>query len=163
MATPAQYGIPITPAEETAILAAIQTIRAILLTKVNFNMTNEEKQAFSTMQENRLPYVLKSISDYAVQYPHLNGLAVPVASANIDLSTYGTTGVITTGLKQLSELTQEIQIVAGHFAYKFMLQQYNNAEENLGENVEGAQVVYDGLKGCFEGQGPQNPATPPQP
>ena len=49
----------------------------------------------------------------------------------------------------------EMQMMAGHFAFQFMNDQYHNAKRYLGDDVDGAQVVYDGLKGCFEGQGPQ--------
>lgn len=43
-----------------------------------------------------------------------------------------------------------------------MRNQYENAKQYKDSaNVEGAQVVYDGLKDCFEGQG--GPATPTPP
>lgn len=155
MAIPVQYGIAFTPAEETTIITAFQSVLVILQAKANFNMTNEERGELSKVGDERLPYVLKSISDYAVQFPNLNGLAHPIALANIDLSTYGFTGTMTTTMTQLAELTEEIRMVAGHFAYAFMLDQYYNAERYRGDNVAGAQVVYDGLKGCFEGMGPQ--------
>ncbi|MCF8464755.1 MAG: hypothetical protein K9G41_07935 [Flavobacteriales bacterium] len=48
-------------------------------------------------------------------------------------------------------------MAAGHFAFEFMGDQYYNAKRYLGKNVPGAQIVYDGLKGCFEGQGSNNP------
>ena len=56
--------------------------------------------------------------------------------------------------------------VAGHFSYKFMTNQYYNAKRYLGDNVAGAQIVCDGLKGCFEGQGATKPTpstTPTSP
>jgi hypothetical protein len=36
-----------------------------------------------------------------------------------------------------------------------MRKQYELAESNKDQNVPGAQTVYDALKDCFEGQGPQ--------
>jgi hypothetical protein len=163
MAIPAQYGIPFTLAERTTIQTALQTILPILQSKVNFNMTAEERGNLSKIGDERLPYAMKSIKEYAVQYPNLNGQAYPVAMANIDFDTYGYMFTFLTTIAQMKELSEEIQMVAGHFCYRFMRDQYGLAGSYLGDNVPGAQVVYDGLKDCFEGQGPQNPATPPQP
>jgi hypothetical protein len=163
MATPAQYGIPFTPAEEAVIQAAYQSVLTILQSKVNFNMTDEERQGLSKVGMERAPYVLKSINDYAQQFVNLNGQAYPLALASVDLANYGLTSTMLTTLGLLTEITTEIQMVSGHFAFEFMRDQYENAKRYRGNNVAGAQVVYDGLKGCFEGQGPQNPATPPQP
>lgn len=163
MATPAQFGIPFTEEEEATIQAALQSITTILQSKINFNMDNEEREKLSKVGPERFPYVLKSINDYAVQFPNLNGQAYPLALATVDMNNYGLTAGMRTSIGQITEITEEIQMVSGHFAYEFMRDQYDNAKRYRGNNVHGAQVVYDGLKGCFEGQGPQNPATPPQP
>jgi len=155
MAVPTQLGIIFTPEEEATIDTALQDILTILQSKATFNMSNEERQGLSSVGDERFPYVLRSISNYGVTYPHLNGLAYSHTMADHDLATYGYTSGIEPRLDQITELTTELKQVAGHFCFKFMRQQYKNAEANLAENVAGAQVVYDGLKDCFEGQGPQ--------
>jgi hypothetical protein len=102
MPIPPQFGIPFTPAEQATIQAAFLAVSTILRSKVNFNMTEDERKELSKLGMERTPYV-------------------------------------------------------------FMRDQYVSAKRYRGNNVAGAQVVYDGLKGCFESQGRQNPSAPPQP
>lgn len=158
MALPLQLGNPFTPAEEATIDAAMQSIITIMQSKTGFNLSNPERNKLSKVGTDREPYVVRSISDYGPQYPNLNGQAYPLPLATDDLSTYAYAGKMLTGIAQMKELTEELRMVAGHFAYLFMRDQYQNAERYRSHNVAGAQVVYDGLKGCFEGQGKaQNP------
>ncbi len=158
MALPLQLGNPFTPAEEATIDAAMQSIITILQSKANFNLSNPERRSLSTVGPDREPYVQRSIETYANQFPQLNGLVYPHALATNDLNTYSYSGKMLTRIAQMEELTEELRMVAGHFAFLFMRDQYQNAERYRSHNVAGAQVVYDGLKGCFEGQGKaQNP------
>lgn len=163
MSVPVKYGIPFTPEEEQAIETALQTIISTLQRKVEFNMTEDERKSLSKVGNERAPYVLKSIGDYAVQFPNLNGLAYPYELAAIDMKNMGLTTTMLTSLKYITEMTEELQMVVGHFCFKFMRDQYQNAERYRGDNVPGAQVVYEGLKDCFEGQGGQPNPTPPTP
>ncbi len=163
MAIPLQLGIPFTPAEITTMKTAAQSITALIKSKIIFNMSNEEREALSKLANERLPFGLKSIKEYAVDYPNLNGQAYPYALADVDMDTYGQMFQVLTAMEEANEVTTELQMVAGHFAFKFMRDQFANAERYRTENVAGAQVVYDGLKDCFAGQGPQNPTPVPNP
>jgi hypothetical protein len=162
MPIPLQLGVTFTPAEKASMMSAAQTITNIIISKANFNMSNEERESLSKVGDERLPYVLKSVSNYAITYPNLNGQAYPVALAISDIQTYGDLFEVLTAVKEATERCEELQMVAGHFCFQFMNDQYDNAKKYRDKNVTGAQVVYDGLKGCFEGQGPQNP-TPGNP
>lgn len=162
MAIPLQLGVVFTPVEIAAMKTAAQTITNMVRSKIIFNMDSKERKDLSKVGDERAPYVLKSISDYGVNYPNLNGQAYPHPMAAVDLNTYGQTHEVLTLMAEATEVVTELQMVAGHFCFKFMRDQYGNAEKYLGENVAGAQVVYDGLKDCFEGQGTPNP-TPPNP
>ena len=159
MAIPLQLGVQFTSAEVDAMQAAAQSITNTIMSKISFNMSNDERESLSTVGDERLPYVLKSVSEYGVTYPNLNGQAYPHLLAALDQETYAQMFQVLTVLKEAIEKAEELQMVAGHFCYKFMRDQYDNAEKYRTENVAGAQVVYDGLKGCFEGQGPQNAST----
>lgn len=169
MSVPTELGVSFTSAEIDSMKAAAKTITDTIRAKKQINLSNDERKDLSTINDGRLPYVIKSIGDYAAQYPKLNGLAYPEASAKADLQTYTGLFELLTSIKEANEVAEEMQMVAGHFCFKFMNDQYYNAKRYLGDNVEGAQVVYDGLKGCFEGQGPQaaadngddNSAPPP--
>jgi hypothetical protein len=156
MPIPTQLGVDFTDAEVDAMKAAAQTIIDTINGKASFNMSNDERKDLSKLGDERLPYAQKSIGEYGVDYPHLNGLAYPFANAQLDMNTYGSMFEVLTKLSEALEKAEEMQMVAGHFCYLFMRQQYDNAQDNKDLNVAGAQVVYDGLKGAFEGQGPQN-------
>lgn len=156
MAIPTELGVNFTPAEIDSLKAAAKTITDLVRSKKTINLSNDERQnKLSTISDERLPYVHRSISNYAVAYPNLNGLAYPLASAAEDFNTFDGLGQVLTAIEEAREVTTEMRMVAGHFCFKFMNDQYYNAKRYLGDNVDGAQLVYDGLKECFEGQGPQ--------
>lgn len=155
MSVPTELGVAFSSTEIDAMKDAANTIIDTIRGKKAINLSNDERKNLSTVGEDRIPYVTKSILEYADSYPNLNGLAYPLPSAQADLKTYGELFEVLTLLSEATEVAQEMQMVAGHYTYKFMSDQYYNAKRYLGDNVEGAQVVYDGLKGCFEGQGPQ--------
>ena len=153
-----QFGIPFTPAEVATIQTSLQSVITILESKMNFNMSNEERKLISSVGNKREPYIMRSINTYAVQFPNLNGQAYPHSLAAIDLNNYELTNRLASPLARIEELRTEMHMVSGHFAYEFMRDQYDNAKRYRSNNVAGAQVVYDGLKDCFEGQGQkQNP------
>lgn len=162
MPIPLQLGVSFTAAEIGALKTAAQTITSTIIAKINFNMSNEERESLSKVGDERVPYVFKSINDYAVNYPNLNGQAYPAAMAVMDIQTFAQLIEVLTLIEEATERCTELQMVAGHFCFQFMNDQYDNAKKYRDKNVAGAQVVYDGLKGCFEGQGPQNP-TPANP
>jgi hypothetical protein len=159
MPTPLELGIQFTPAELDAMKAAAQLITSTIVSKIDFNLSNEERGELSKVGDNRKPFVDKSVKDYGVTYPNLNGQAYSHALATLDLDTYEGMSEVVTVIKEAHERTEELQMLAGHFAFEFMRDQYDNAKKYRTKNVAGAQVVYDGLKDCFEGQGPQNEST----
>lgn len=155
MPVPVKLGVQFTTPEIDAIKAGIQVAIDAIKAKIILNLSTEEREELSKVGPERMPYVLKSVTEYGVMYPQFNPLAYAFADADKDLTTYGQMDEVLVKLTEANELAAELQMVAGHFTYLFMRKQYGNAESNKDENVPGAQVVYDGLKGCFEGQGPQ--------
>jgi hypothetical protein len=163
MAIPLQLGIPFTSAEILTMKTAIQSVTALIKSKSTFNMSTEEREELSKVGNERLPFALKSVKEYGVDYPNLNGQAYPFALADVDMDNYGQLIQVLTALAEANEVTTEFQMVAGHFCFEFMTDQYDNASKYRDKNVAGAQVVYDGLKDCFAGQGQQINPTPPTP
>lgn len=156
MAIPTELGVSFTEQEIDDMKAAVQLITSIVRSKKILNLSNDEKSyKLSTVSNERLPYVHKSIDDYAVSFPNLNGQGYPLPMATNDLRTFGSLQELQTAMAEANEVVDEMRLVAGHFAYDFMGDQYYNAKRYLGKNVAGAQIVYDGLKACFEGQGSQ--------
>lgn len=150
MAIPTKFGLEFTDAELEQMRDAAQSITNIIRAKMEINLTNEERKTLSKVGDDRLPYVLKSISTYAEAYPQFTSLAYPAEDAEKDAETFGQLFQVSTLMDEANEAVTEMQMVAGHFAYRFMRDQFYNASRYLGDNVEGAQVVYDGLKDCFE-------------
>jgi len=167
MAIPTELGVSFTPAELDSMKAAANTITALIRSKKILNLSNEERgNELSTVSDERLPFVHKSINDYAVAFPNLNGLSYPLVWAAADFNTFDGLEQLMTAMAEAQEVVTEMHMVAGHFSFKFMTDQYYNAKRYRGDNVPGAQIVYDGLKGCFEGQGATNPTpstTPTSP
>lgn len=155
MAIPTELGVNFSRAEIDSMEAAINTVIRIIRSKQALNLTNAEKNSLHIISNNRFPYVQKAVEDYGVAYPKLNGLAHPHGKAAANWQTYNKLFEVLTSMTAATELATEMQMVAGHFCFKFMKDQYANAKRYRNDNVKGAQVVYDGLKGCFEGQGPQ--------
>ena len=155
MPVPTTLDVTITVAEFDAMIDAAKLINNTIKAKIDFNLSNDERQSLSKVGPEREFYVGKSVNDYGVAYPHLNGLSVPHALAVKDADVNSQMNELLTWLKQATERVEELEMLSGHFAFTFMSEQYANAKAYKDKNVEGAQVVYDGLKGCFEGQGPQ--------
>lgn len=163
MAEPTELGVDFTDVEIDDMKAGAQVSIDTVNSKKVLNLSNEEREELSKVGDKRAPYVLKSVGQYAVDYPDLNGKAYPLSKAALDLDTYGQLHEVETKLRESLEKVVEMKMVAGHFLYKFMRDQYDNAVRYRGDNVPGAQVVYDGLKGAFEGQGPQGDDDEPTP
>lgn len=163
MAVPLKLGIAFTPVQLADMLTVAKVVNDTIKAVIDFNLSTKERESLSKLGNERAPYAFKSITEYSTNFPHLNGLAYTAPDAEADLQTYGQTEEILTLLAQSVERATELQMVAGHFCFEFMRDQYANAERYKDNgSVEGAQIVYDGLKDCFAGQGPQNP-TPPTP
>ena len=153
MPVPTKLGISFTDAEIDAMKAGIQVVIDTIASKITLNLSVKERETLSKVGDERKPFVQKSIGIYGVDYPQFNPLAYKLSDAQSDKTTYQQMEGVISKLKESNELTTELQMVAGHFAFLFMRKQYNNALANVDENVPGAQVIVDGLKGAFEGQG----------
>jgi hypothetical protein len=164
MSVPNKLGIAFTPTEITDMKTAAQTIIDTINNKIVLNLSEDERKSLSKVGPERWPYVFKSVSDYSVSFPQFNPLAYSLADVSKDGDTYTDLGQVLTLLNEAIERVEEVVMTAGHFMFLFMRKQYELAESNRGENVPGAQTVYDGLKGAFEGQGnfgtPGGPPTP---
>jgi hypothetical protein len=162
MPVPLKLGIQFTPAEITAMQDAAKLISDTINAKILLNLSKDERQSLSKVADERFIYVARSIQEYAAEFPNLNGIGYTVDDVLRDFDTFINLGAMVNLLAEANERVTELQMVAGHFMFEFMTDQYSNAERYKDKNVVGAQTVYDGLKGAFAGQGPQQP-TPPQP
>ena len=163
MPVPLKLGVSFTQVEINAMKAAAQVIIDTVQSKMIINLSTKDREELSKVADKRELYIHRSIQEYAVMYPQFNPLAYPVADATNDLHTFSNLGDVLIKIAEATEITEEMKMVAGHFDFVFMTKQYEMAQTNLDQNVPGAQIVYDGLKGAFEGQGVIKNNTPPTP
>jgi len=114
MPVPVKLGIDFTPAEEASMVAGIQVVIDTIKAKITLNLSTKEREELSKVSNERVPYILRSIAEYAPMYPQFNPLAYSAADAQNDLKTYGQMDAVLTKLNEASELSTELQMVAGH-------------------------------------------------
>ena len=153
MPVPLKLGVSFTQAEIDAMKAGVQVVIDTIQSKIILNLSNQERKDLSKLSNERLPFVGRSIREYALDYPQFNPLAYAYGDVKQDFPTYSGMEAVLSKLTEATEVSTELQMVAGHFCFLFMRKQYELAETNKDQNVPGAQVIYDGLKDCFEGQG----------
>jgi hypothetical protein len=163
--------VTITPAQETAINDAIQTILTTMAAIGVVNLSPEERKSLPTVGAGRLPYVAKAINELAPTFPAFVGLDITAARAANLFETNMTLSGFLVKLKEVDDRMQDMQMNAENLAYTFTLDLYNNAERYKGR-VAGADTIRDELKDLFDGQGtpgndqpepPADPETPEEP
>ncbi|MFI5218766.1 MAG: hypothetical protein ACHQNT_04695 [Bacteroidia bacterium] len=82
-----KLNIALTPAQKTAIQAAIDALKTNL--PFGINLTKEERVELPNLQDKRLSFVTKIVEDYAPANPTLvSGLAGTLAEAETDFILY---------------------------------------------------------------------------
>ena len=129
-----------------------------------FNLTKEERKTLSNISDQRYPYVQRAIKNHGPVNANLvSGFAGTQAEASNDLTFYDQMESLIGQLKQILEIYQDTQQVAGSEAYAWTRAIYNTAKEAAANQVPGADAVVDDLGTMFEGQGvipPPPPAAP---
>jgi hypothetical protein len=149
MALPNKLGISFTTAEMNAMMAGIKAVTDGIRIKMVLNIDKDTRRKLSKVNDGREPYVLKSVKDFAVNFPVFNPIAYPLSDAEKNLDTRNKMTELRYALENALEIVKEMEMVAGHEAFAFMRQQYKAAQHNLSTNITGAQTVVDGLKGAF--------------
>ena len=161
----------ITPAQQTAIDDAINTILTTLAEVAVVNLSPEERRDTPSISNTRLPYVAKAIKSLADDFPAFVGLEITATRANNLLNLTNSLREFKTLLAEVDDRITDLSINADNLAYKFTLDMYNNAERYKGR-VAGADTIRDELKDLFDGQGtpgndqpepPVDPETPEEP
>ncbi len=69
MAIPTELGVSFTPAEVDSMKTALNTVTAILRSKAEFNLSNQERNKLHIISNDRFPFARKSVVDYGVSFP----------------------------------------------------------------------------------------------
>ena len=149
-------------------LTTIQnSITALLETlPVSFNLTKEERVELQNISNERYPYVQRAIENHAPANPILvTGIAGTLAEAENDLAFYDQMENFIGQLKQVIEVYEDTQQVAGSEAYVWLREFYAASQRAAENQVPGSDAVVDDLATLFEDQGgggstPGDPSTP---
>lgn len=146
--------ITLTPAQIAAIQSAINALKAPANLPVQFNLTKGERKSVPNISNERYPYVQRAIQNHAPTNPNLvSGFAGTTAEASNDLTFYDQMKSFILQLRQVTEIYEDTQQVAGSEAYRFTRALYNTAQDAAANQVPGADAVADDLGTLFEGQG----------
>lgn len=153
--------VSITPAQQTAIEDAIQTILDTMAAIGVVNLSPEERKSLPSISNTRLPYVAKGIKELATNFPDFVGLDITQPRASDLFDTFTQLANFKVKLKEVDDRMTDMAMNAENLAYRFTLDLYGTAEKYKGR-VAGADTIIDELKGLFEGQGnPGDTPTPP--
>ena len=159
-----KINITLTAAQLTAIQAAITALRAPANMPAQFNLTKEERKTLPNISDQRYPYVQRAIKNHGPANANLvTGFAGTLTEADNDLTFYDQVENIIGQLKQIVEIYEDTQQVAGSEAYAWTRALYNIAKEAAANQVPGSDAVVDDLGTMFEGQGAVTPPPAPTP
>lgn len=154
-----KLNVTLTPAQETAIQAAIDALKTNL--PFGINLTKEERVELPNLKDERLSFVTKIIENYAPANPGLvSGFVGTLAEAQTDFTLYKQLRNFIAQLKPVVEMYEDTQQVAGSEDYTFSREFYASAQRGAANNYPGADAIADDLGELFEEQGQQQPAVP---
>lgn len=169
MPFPSELNVAFTPAEIAAIEGAFATIKSTITGKATVNLTPQERQQGPSVDNIRLPYVQKTISELSANYPTLvPGFQDPAKAIN-NLQCAVECRNFTTLAQEALEIITDFSIANERLAYQYTLDFYENAKRADTRNVPGAGTAVDELKPLFEQEtnpeneeeeNPENPENP---
>lgn len=134
------------------IQTAIDELTANL--PVQFNLTKDERTELANISNRRHPYVSRAIKNHAPANPNLiSGFAGTLAEADNDLTFFDQMENYIGQLRQVIEIYEDTQQVAGSEAYTFTRELYGSAKRAAENQVPGSDAVADDLAPLFEDQG----------
>ncbi|MBI4945134.1 MAG: hypothetical protein HY840_01890 [Bacteroidetes bacterium] len=155
-----KINLTLSPAQMTAIQTAINALKSTANMPAQFNLTKAERRTLPNISNERYPYVQRAIKNHAPVNPNfVSGFAGTVAEATNDLTFYDQVGNFIGQLKQIVEIYEDTQQVAGSEAYTWTRAFYNTAKSAAVNQVPGADAVVDDLASMF--QIANNSDTPP--
>jgi len=149
----------LTPQQIAAIQEAVTTLTEVL--PVKFNLTKKERTDLPNIADERYPYVQRAIENHAPANPKIVAgvFTSTLPEAQNDLTFYDQIEPFIGQLKQVIEIYEDTQQVAGSEAYAWLRDFYASAQRGAASQLPGADAVVDDLKTLFdkESQDPVNP------
>lgn len=148
-----------TPAQETAIMAALDTALAELNAVKVITLTPLQRKEIPAVNEARLPYVLKAVNVLGNSYPDLVSKAVSTANAQQAVASFIFLKDVVMKLAEINDRASDLGQNLQNTSYNYTIDMYYTAKRYVDE-LPGADIVVQELGPLFEGQGEQNPVAP---
>ena len=157
MAIIKNLSVAISPADQTAIMTALDTALTTLNGVQIVTLSPKERQETPGVQEGRAAYVINAINVLGPSYPDLVGKAVSTASAADALSSFGFLEEMITKLAEINDRAADLGLNLQNTAYNYTTDLYYTAERYV-DDVPGADIVVQEIAPLFAEQGNHNPA-----
>jgi len=132
-----------------------------------FNLTKKERTDLPNIADERYPYVKRAIENHAPANPKIVAgvFAGSLPEAVNDLTYYDQVQPFIGRLKQIIEIFEDTQQVAGSEAFTWLRGFYASAQLGAKNQLPGADAVVDDLKPLFdkETSDPIDPGVEPNP
>lgn len=162
MAYQSNLDVNYTDPEQLAIKTDLSSSVTGVTTKANVTISAAERETLNGIDNTRLPYALRAVTEFGAAYPDLVSKRVTTARAT---NLFGTVIFIREMQGLLDEYKDRVKDLSDNceeLVYQYMTDMYANAKRYRND-VAGADVVADYLGELFEGQGVQNPPEPVTP
>jgi len=161
MPMPEKMGVMFTGTQKQDIVDHLTGIRTILASIKVVQLTKAERQGASSVDNVRLPYVIKGEQLAQINVPLRPGF-MSLADCTNDVKMTQDMMELKNQLNETTDVFIDFSLASEHFAYKFMLKFYESAQGALGTPTPGVDTVIDALAPLFEKQGSNlPPVTPP--
>jgi len=150
----------LTPAEVANIETLVSGLEISL--PISANLTEDERRSLVTVANERYALLVRVIEDLAPANPKLQPAFSSLPDARTDYELANQLRPFIPRLKGLVERFEELQQVALHESWQYVLDFYNAAGQARQRNVPGSEAVYDEMSPFFDR--PDRPeGTPPTP
>ncbi len=140
--------VNITPAQKSAILAQIASLKALITFSVG--LSNDQRKKLLKLAEGRVGWDEKA-SSYMANRPDLVPGYVDMATLNQNRTVRVDLGDIIRAYNDIGEGLNDTDMVIGHQILKPELAFYNSCQEAAKHGVPGAQAIADDLGAAFPG------------
>jgi hypothetical protein len=146
------------------ILADLTAAKNALGAIATITLSDEESAQLNKVNNARLPFVLRAVTEFGNSYANLVSPRVTTARAQNLFEALVSLRQLEVQLAEFQDRVKDLSFNVEEIVYNYTTDMYANAKRYRGD-VPGADTVSDYLSGMFEGQGNFNndQDNPPQP
>ena len=156
--------ITITAVQAAAINAGATAVITPANAIANIDLDSKAKNGLNTINDERWPYAIRTITIHTVNYPSIIPNYLPLADARTNFDTMTKIREQKAILFKSIEALDEISQVAENNVYEFMLAMYENGQRaQKAGTVPGIQAFLDDIGPLFDRIKMTDNTTPPTP